>query len=284
MPLGVLIAFAGIAYASRSLSSRGIVAEEDGVVPADGSDRLGPQRGDDQVAGLRVVRVVRSSSLRRAFSAACSSSSGRRKDLPCSAWAQCRGASSPRGAASRPTSRARRSPVAPDRADLLPAHRLPDVLAVLDSSAGEEHPAVGRDDPLRDRRGLAIDFPPEVAEHGERSDDHRTGRSRASCTGSAREPRPEGTSSAGRSQSDVHRRPSLIDFLPDDACTGTGPAGVPTECSVSSHATQVTTPRTLVIPSRIRRARTRKASASRACKGRGPWPRTMRASGRNVRH
>ncbi|MNS56322.1 hypothetical protein D3C72_891780 [compost metagenome] len=60
--------------------------------------------------------------------------------------------------------------VAPDRADLLAAHRLPDVLAVFDVLAREEHATVGGDDALRNRWRDPVYFPAIVAEHGKRGD------------------------------------------------------------------------------------------------------------------
>ena len=64
--------------------------------------------------------------------------------------------------------------VAPDGADLLSSHRLPDVLTVLDVLACEEDLAIARDNALRDGRGLAVHLPPKVAEHREGRSDHRT--------------------------------------------------------------------------------------------------------------
>ena len=62
--------------------------------------------------------------------------------------------------------------MAPDRADFLPAHGLPDILAILDLLAGEHHLAVGGDHALGHRRGQAINFPAIIAqdEEGEGDD------------------------------------------------------------------------------------------------------------------
>src|SRR5262245_48482374 len=61
--------------------------------------------------------------------------------------------------------------MAPERADFLTAHRLPDVLAVADLLAGEHERAAPPDDALEDGRRQAVDLSAVVPENGERTQD-----------------------------------------------------------------------------------------------------------------
>lgn len=64
--------------------------------------------------------------------------------------------------------------VAPDAADLLSAHRLPDILSLADGVAVEENTAIRRADFARDGRRHRGDPEAVAAQHGERGEKNKS--------------------------------------------------------------------------------------------------------------